>query len=207
MLGAKTGGRVGHGAIGEVTEGLVKRGIKAVSEGMSKAVADFHRGTAEGLKKVAAQTKAADERAAKGFNDLPHRHDVPSPGSAGLKTDLRGVDRGDGRDSSGHFTGAGGYGKSGEAQGLTVYERLTGLKPVGQQVRVTTGNGSTRLYDGLALKSDGTYEGVEVKSGSASRNPAQRAFDASVTAGTPATGILNGKSIKVTSVWLIQVVE
>ena len=48
-LSARTEGRVGHGAIGEVADTLVKRAMRAVSEGATQAVRDFHRGTAVGL--------------------------------------------------------------------------------------------------------------------------------------------------------------
>lgn len=83
-LGAKTGGRVGHGPIGQVAEGLVKRGLHAVSEGVSMAVADFHRGTANGLKAAATRISETDAKAARGFHDLERagRHDVPRLGSA-----------------------------------------------------------------------------------------------------------------------------
>lgn len=90
-LGAKTGGRVGHGAIGEVAESLVKRGVRAASEGVSKAVADFTRGTAKGLKQTAARIKEADDRAAKGFKDLEHptRVRAPHPGGAPARIQAR----------------------------------------------------------------------------------------------------------------------
>jgi hypothetical protein len=77
-------------------------------------------------------------------------------------------DRGDGRDILGKFTGAGGYGKDVEAAGLHQYEELTGRSPISQQIRVTLPNGSQRYYEGLAEKPDGTFEGIEVKSGGAS---------------------------------------
>jgi hypothetical protein len=73
---------VGHGAIGEVAEGLVKRGVRAAGEGVSKAIADFHRATAKGLENVAERTRKADARAAKSFKDLEHRHAVPRPRTA-----------------------------------------------------------------------------------------------------------------------------
>jgi hypothetical protein len=83
-LAAKTGGRVGHGPVGQVAEDLVKRGIRGVSEGVSKAVADFHRGTAKGLKAAATRTKEADARGAQSFKDLERsrRHDIPRPSGA-----------------------------------------------------------------------------------------------------------------------------
>lgn len=71
---------MGHGPVGQVAEDLVKRGIRGVSEGVSKAVADFHRGTAKGLKAAAARTREADSSAAKGFKDLDRTgRPVPRP--------------------------------------------------------------------------------------------------------------------------------
>ena len=63
-LAARTGGRVGHGPVGQVAEDLVKRGIRGVSEGVSKAVADLHRGTAKGLEHTATEIRKVDNRAA-----------------------------------------------------------------------------------------------------------------------------------------------
>ncbi len=117
------------------------------------------------------------------------------------------LDRGDGRDPGGRFTGKGGYGKSGEAKGLATYESRKGRPVISQQIGVTTKDGGTRFYDGLSLKPDGTYEAVEVKSNGATRDAHQREFDAIVNSGIPATGTLNGKSITVTSVVLIEVRE
>ncbi|MEK6345746.1 MAG: hypothetical protein V4737_18200 [Curtobacterium sp.] len=57
-----------------------------------------------------------------------------------------------------------------------------------------------RVYDGLAEKPDGTYVGVEIKSGTATRNAEQRAFDNAVSPENPATATLNGKTIKITEV-------
>jgi hypothetical protein len=76
-----------------------------------------------------------------------------------------------------------------------------------QQIAVTNKQGGTRFYDGLSRKPDGTYEGVEVKSGGASLDAHQRTFDAGVESGNPATGMLNGKPITVTSVSYIRVRE
>jgi hypothetical protein len=127
---------------------------------------------------------------------------IPAHGRSGI-----GVDRGDGRDVGVHFTGKRGYGKSGEAKGLAVYEARNGRPVISEQIGVTTKDGGTRFYDGLSLKPDGTYEAVEVKSNGATRDAHQREFDARVNSGIPATGKLNGKSITVTSVVLITVRE
>ncbi len=65
-----------------------------------------------------------------------------------------------------------------------------------------------RLVLGSIALDDLVYdEGVEVKSGGASPDAHQRDFDARVRSGTPATGILDGKSIIATSVTYIQVRE
>lgn len=111
-----------------------------------------------------------------------------------------GIDRGDGRDILGHFAGASGYGKAAEAAGLAKYASRTGLQPVSTQVRASLGDGSSRYYDGLALKADGTWEGVEVKSGVARKSASQTRFDESVNNGNAASALLNGSKIRITSV-------
>ena len=115
------------------------------------------------------------------------------------------MDRGDGRDIYGRFTGRGGYGSSGEVLGLSEYERLAGNVVIAQHIRVTLPDGTSRLYDGLSPQSDGTFEGIEVKSGTASRNAQQRAFDDPVNSGTQARGRLNGVDIAISSVRVIRV--
>ena len=105
----------------------------------------------------------------------------------------------------GRFTGAGGYGADAEAQGLEQYAADTGRDVISDQVRSTLPDGSIRYYDGLSPNADGTYEGIEVKSGSASLSPGQRAFDAAVNGGAPATATLNGQQIQITSVELVRV--
>jgi hypothetical protein len=74
---------VGHGPVGQVAEDLVKRGIRGVSEGVSKAVADFHRVSAKGIEHTATQIEKADAGAAQGFKDLEKagRHPVPRLGN------------------------------------------------------------------------------------------------------------------------------
>ncbi len=119
--------------------------------------------------------------------------------------DLIGVDRGDGRDVLGRFTGAGGYGADAEAQGLDQYAADTGRDVISDQVRSTLPDGSIRYYDGLSPNGDGTYEGIEVKSGSAGLTPGQQAFDSAVNGGTPATATLNGQSIQITSTRVVVV--
>jgi len=96
-------------------------------------------------------------------------------------------------------------GKEAEARGLDDYELETGRSVVRQQVRAISPEGGQRYYDGLAEKPDGTYEGIEVKSGSAYCDAHQRDFDDSVNNGIPATAHLNGRTIEITSVRVVRV--
>jgi RHS repeat-associated protein len=111
-----------------------------------------------------------------------------------------------GRDALGRFTGAGGYGAEGEAQGLADYELATGQSVIRNQVRASlSGGGPGRFYDGLVRNADGTYTGIEVKSGSASLTAPQRAFDSAVNGGEVARATLNGRPIEITSTELVRV--
>jgi RHS repeat-associated protein len=111
-----------------------------------------------------------------------------------------------GRDALGRFTGAGGYGAASEARGLSEYELATGQTVIRNHVRATlSGGGSGRYYDGLIRNADGTYTGIEVKSGSASLTASQRAFDNAVNASGVARAMLNGRLIEITSTDLVRV--
>ncbi|OBF87923.1 hypothetical protein A5791_18515 [Mycobacterium sp. 852002-51163_SCH5372311] len=100
-----------------------------------------------------------------------------------------GINRGDGRDIYGNFTGRGeGYGKLRESEGIKKYQADNEGRWVTREQRKATVNGAEngRFYDGLARKPDGTYEGIEVKSGGASLSQPQRAFDGNVSYDNPA---------------------
>ena len=114
-----------------------------------------------------------------------------------------GVDRGDGRDVKGKFTGAGNFGADAEAAELKAYSEQYGVTVITSRVRATLPDGSMRYYDGLVEDANGTYTGLEVKSGSASVTKGQRAFDKQVLAGSPATAHLIGRQITITDVVLL----
>jgi hypothetical protein len=101
-----------------------------------------------------------------------------------------GVNRGDGRDVGGKFTGQNGvgWGKNAEAEGIKQYENANPGRWVTTEQRRASVSGAPngRFYDGLARLPDGTYEGIEIKSGTASLTPGQRAFDTSVSPQNPA---------------------
>jgi hypothetical protein len=88
-----------------------------------------------------------------------------------------------------------------EKEGLEQYSKQNGgvhvddTKVLAKQPGVDKG----RFYDGLVKKADGTYEGIEVKSGS-SKDAAQEQFDAGVSYDNPAYATLNGERIRITSV-------
>lgn len=87
-----------------------------------------------------------------------------------------------------------------EAQGIEQYEQQRGVDVDTTRVRASQdGAGQTRYYDGLVEKADGTYEGIEVKSGT-SRDTGQEAFDNGVSYDKPAYATLHGVRIKITSV-------
>jgi hypothetical protein len=100
----------------------------------------------------------------------------------------------------GKLTGAGGYGADAQAAELAAYGRQNDVTVIDTQVRATLPDGSQRYYDGLVKEADGTYLGLEVKSGNASVTKSQRRFDNQVLAGTPATATLNGQRITITVV-------
>lgn len=59
-----------------------------------------------------------------------------------------------------------------------------------------------RFFDGLMQKPDGTWAGIEVKSGGATRTGEQRSFDGLVSYDNPAYATIDGKLVKITSVIL-----
>lgn len=59
-----------------------------------------------------------------------------------------------------------------------------------------------RRFDGLFRNTDGTWTGVEIKSGSATRNPAQQGFGNAISGDNPAYAVLNGERIRIVDVIL-----
>jgi hypothetical protein len=71
-LGANTAGTVGRGAIGEVVESAVKRGIGIVAHDISAAVRKFYADAAVVMRKAAAETERRDAEAKQAFDELGH---------------------------------------------------------------------------------------------------------------------------------------
>jgi hypothetical protein len=76
QLRTATSGRIGHGALGETVDNLVKRGLHAVTDGVTGAVRKLHDDTATGLERAIERTAKDDRGAKSAFDDLEHgRHD------------------------------------------------------------------------------------------------------------------------------------
>jgi hypothetical protein len=96
--------------------------------------------------------------------------------------------------------------KAKEAEGVAAEGKRAGLPTTTQQVKATVdGAPNGRFFDGLMKNPDGTYTGIEIKSGTASRSAEQRTFDSLVSPSNPAYAKLNGVTIKITSVILRKV--
>jgi hypothetical protein len=106
------------------------------------------------------------------------------------------------RDAQGHFAGSTGarVGASAEAN---VWDHLEveGYTVVRRTVAVTGNGGQTRYYDGAIDVGGGNYLGIEVKSGGASRDAGQRAFDDWVSRGNVPIGIGQSKGFNIVGVF------
>jgi len=69
-LGAQTTGRVGRGAIGEVVESAVRRGIGIVANDVSRAVRKFYADAAAVMRRAAAETERTDSDARSAFDEV-----------------------------------------------------------------------------------------------------------------------------------------
>jgi hypothetical protein len=76
-LSANTAGHVGRGAIGEVVESAVRRGIELVAHDLSNAVEKFYRDSAAVMGKAADETVRTDGEVGSAFDAVARRqHDV-----------------------------------------------------------------------------------------------------------------------------------
>jgi hypothetical protein len=127
-----------------------------------------------------------------------------------LYRESSGIDRGDRRDETGQFTtkngGARGDAYVKEQEGLDEMATEFNSEVIRTQVRAEVeGAKSHRYFDGLMEKADGSFMGIEVKSGSGVPSPNQKNFDPLVSETNPATAKLNGKIIQITETYLKEV--
>jgi hypothetical protein len=113
------------------------------------------------------------------------------------------ADRGDGRDIEGKWADGNPAtsGKVKESRGLDIRDKENGVPAIREQVTARVeGVEHGRRYDGIELKSDGTYNGAEIKSGSGRLSTNQRIFDDAVSYDNPAYAPLpDGTIAKITS--------
>jgi hypothetical protein len=126
----------------------------------------------------------------------------------------RGVDRGDGRDTGGRWAPRDpdapipDYARK-EQQGLDEVEADLELNVIRDKIKVHV-NGERqdgRFYDGLVQLSDGTYAGIEIKSGGSysdylSSRGTQKHFDDLIRGGERAYADLGGERVEISKVIL-----
>lgn len=115
-----------------------------------------------------------------------------------------GIDRGDGRDDYGQYASGNGGDRiaaNKEKIGLDNYADDNGVEVIRDKVKAhVDGSANGRYFDGLVKNPDGTYTGIEIKSGGAPYRGQQEEFDTIVNNGTPATARLNGEQITIVKV-------
>lgn len=115
-----------------------------------------------------------------------------------------GIDRGDGRDDYGQYASGNGGDRiaaNKEKVGLDNYADDNGVEVIRDKVKAhVDGSTNGRYFDGLVRNPDGTYTGIEIKSGGAPYRGQQEEFDTIVNNGTPATARLNGEQITIVKV-------
>lgn len=96
------------------------------------------------------------------------------------------------RTADGKFASPNGAGRSGAAAEQSVWAAVSqkpGWSVIQGNVGVKNASGQLRYYDGVAVSPRGRVIGLEVKSGSAVKTPAQRIFDSGVNTYNPAVGV------------------
>ena len=181
----------------------------ALRQGGKKAAQATEQATATTEAQRVAESQAAHTSTRQGAR----HHDTPTGTMNKPEAELvdEYANRGDGRDIKGRYAkdngGAHMYDKS-EALGLEKYiERVQreggAIKEVIEDKRLAriAGAPQGRFYDRLIQREDGTWVGLEVKSGGSSYNGTQRAADSMVSPDNPAVVKLDdGRTIRVTEV-------
>ena len=113
------------------------------------------------------------------------------------------------RTADGKFASPQGADRSGRAAETAVWDAIEakpGWQVIRGQVSVRNSTGQLRKYDGAAVSPNGRVIGLEVKSGSANRTPAQSAFDNSLNSSGQDTvpGVGTSSGLQVTRSILIR---
>ena len=210
------GGKAIRGA-GYATKTARSTGRAAVEEAGTKAARAAEHSAARTRPQSIAESQAANNNAHRGTQrantptEKPRSADKPGPGTVDER-----ADRGDGRDVKGRYAdgnaGAHMYDQS-EAKGLEEY--LDDLDADGVSVseviedkHLAHINGAPQggYYDRLIQREDGTWVGLEVKSGQSPYHGTQRAADNMVSPDNPARVRLDdGRTIEITEVQMKRV--
>ena len=204
-------GAGGH-AIARTTATDMATNRTALRQGGRKAAQATEHTAARTQAQHVTESQAAHSNARQGAR----RHEPPADTKPDAEPVNERADRGDGRDVRGRYTdgnsGAHMYDES-EAIGLEKYTQR--LKRRGETVREVIedkrlahidGAPQGRYYDRLIQREDGTWVGLEVKSGDSSYAGGQRAADSMVSPDNPARVTLDdGRTIEVTEVYVQKV--
>ncbi|QIM16208.1 hypothetical protein G7067_06880 [Leucobacter insecticola] len=223
--GVAIAGRLNQGSsaikpLSGVTKSLAGAGSSVLAgvKGLANGVKDAFKGAGAGAVTVAEKVKSAlvwakDRLGAGGVQSVADKirrgelslEEINALPTA-VREQLRGIDRGDGRDIFGKYTTSDKISANKEALGLQEVGLDLGVDVLPDQivVRLEAG-GQGRRYDGLIHVKGNQYIGVEIKSGGAHREymrpgNVQRQFDGLVSQSNPAKGILNGQPVEIVQV-------
>ena len=205
-------GAAGAGSVARTTARTMATNRTLMKEGAKEATQATEHTAARTQAQHVTESQAAHSNARQGAR----RHEPPADTKPDAEPVNERADRGDGRDVRGRYTdgnsGAHMYDES-EAIGLEKYTQR--LKRRGETVREVIedkrlahidGAPQGRYYDRLIQREDGTWVGLEVKSGDSSYAGGQRAADSMVSPDNPARVTLDdGRTIEVTEVYVQKV--
>ena len=205
-------GAAGAGSVARTTARTMATNRTLMKEGAKEATQATEHAAARTQAQHVTESQAAHSNARQGAR----RHEPPADTKPDAEPVNERADRGDGRDVRGRYTdgnsGAHMYDES-EAIGLEKYTQR--LKRRGETVREVIedkrlahidGAPQGRYYDRLIQREDGTWVGLEVKSGDSSYAGGQRAADSMVSPDNPARVTLDdGRTIEVTEVYVQKV--
>ncbi|MDO5080691.1 hypothetical protein, partial [Buchananella hordeovulneris] len=215
-------GRAAGGLVPDAVAAAATGGGAGVSRAVLRRLArggDELAAVAGAVERLTPEEIAKLPRTDKGLIDSKH---LPSE----IKEALRGVDRGDKRDIFGKYVQKNDQAQrtvDTEARGFTEFlqvledDGVRVVEKVEDKLRATVSRegmppevakdiGKWRYFDRIVQLEDGTWVGVEIKSGEARRSLAQRTFDAYVSPEHPArVKLRDGRVIEVTKVELQKV--
>lgn len=185
---------------------IVDAGVRAESailESLDGGVLNYDSSGALLQQRSSLDGKSADEDTLGGFREFEASEAAQSHFAffAELVAANKGVGWKNGwRTADGKFASPNGAGRSGAAAEQSVWDAVSqkpGWNVIEGNVGVRNASGQLRYYDGAAVSPRGRVIGLEVKSGSAVKTPAQRIFDSGVNTSNPAVGVGQNRGLEV----------